>query len=383
VIGILLCNYPFTHFEINNPNGDVTFCCNHHLVLGNINNQSIEEIWNSEKYQEVRQKFLDGKIFDVCYKECPVLNGWKDYEKLDWYKELPKESPVYKNAELNEKEIKEGKIKLLSKPRWIRFATSYRCNLKCYHCFQSENRKQVDILPQKFFDELKEKYLEILQVIFFYGGEPLIEKQNLELLEYLSNKIFDLKVFIVSNGAIEFSDKLKNIFENLKFGVISISIDSINPKLYEELRYPAKWSKVKENIFYIADLLKKQGAEFHLGLTINKKNYFELLDYIKFACELNAIPLFQIAGNTFSSLEYREKYEIYTKKEFELLKKELEKVNEVIENDVKISEYTKRNINWLIKYSNEMLQYNRLLKRIIRFLKRKKKIYFQKIKDLI
>jgi len=139
----------------------------------------------------------------------------------------------------------------------------------------------------------------------------------------------------------------------------------------------------KKNIFYIADLLKKQGAEFHLGLTINKKNYFELLDYIKFACELNAIPLFQIAGNTFSSLEYREKYEIYTKKEFELLKKELEKVNEVIENDVKISEYTKRNINWLIKYSNEMLQYNRLLKIIIRFLKRKKKIYFQKIKDLI
>ncbi len=40
----LLCDYPFTHFEVNNPNGDVTFCCNHNMVLGNVNNNSVEEI---------------------------------------------------------------------------------------------------------------------------------------------------------------------------------------------------------------------------------------------------------------------------------------------------------------------------------------------------
>jgi len=381
---MLLCNYPFTHFEINNPDGAVTFCCNHHLVLGNINHQTIEEIWNGEKYQEVRKKFLEGKIFEICYRECPVLNGWKDYEKLDWYKNLPEIGAAYKNAELNEKEILEGKIKLESKPRWIRFATSYRCNLKCYHCYQEGNRKKFDILPDKFFEELKEKFLDTLQILFFYGGEPLIEKQNIELLEYLANneKQYDLRIFIVSNGVI-LNDKLKKIFEKLHFGVYCVSIDSINPELYEELRYPAKWKNVFENLLYLTDLIKKQNGEFHLAFTINKKNYKEIYDFILFSLKLNSIPLFQMASNVFGSKEFCEKYEIATKHDFELLKEELQNVYDRIQKDNEISEYTKQNIRWLIKYADKKIFENILLNRILRFIKRKAKVYYRMLKEKI
>lgn len=176
----LLCDCPFTHFEVNNPNGDVTVCSNHSMVLGNVNEHSIEEIWNGELYRKIRKKFLDGRMFEICSPKCPVLKGWKDFEKLDWYRELPNESFAYKNAFLNEKEIMEGKIELKSNPRYLRFSTSYACNLKCYHCFQREDRKSGLILPDTFFKDAK-KVLEYTQTVFFYGGEPLIEKRNLDI----------------------------------------------------------------------------------------------------------------------------------------------------------------------------------------------------------
>lgn len=58
-------------------NGDVIMCCNDYtkkLILGNVNNESIKEIWNSKKYQFVR-KSVSKKDFEkvpAC-KNCTKL----------------------------------------------------------------------------------------------------------------------------------------------------------------------------------------------------------------------------------------------------------------------------------------------------------------------
>ncbi len=54
-----VCMYPCSHFEINNPNGDVTMCCNNNTVLGNVNDGSIGEIWNEKGFQAARARMLD------------------------------------------------------------------------------------------------------------------------------------------------------------------------------------------------------------------------------------------------------------------------------------------------------------------------------------
>src|SRR4030042_7019395 len=112
------CNYPWTHFEVNNPNGDVTMCCDNHIVLGNINKQSITEIWNGEGYRKIRNDMLTKGAHAVCSSECAVLMGFKSYQNLDWYKNLEKNSPLFLNAQKNDNELKEGKLTLSSMPRW-------------------------------------------------------------------------------------------------------------------------------------------------------------------------------------------------------------------------------------------------------------------------
>ena len=347
----MLCDYPFTHFEVNNPNGDVTFCCNHNMVLGNVNRSSIEEIWNGKAYKQVRRRFLDGRIFDVCSRKCPVLGGWKDFEKLDWYNELSKESAAYKNAVLNNEEIRVGKVELESKPRWLRFSASYACNLKCYHCFQGMDRKASLELPNSFFEEAKRK-LESAQIIFFYGGEPLIEKRNLDMMDYAGERGFSAKVYIISNGTV-LNDKIKNTLEKLNFGFMDISVDSIKKELYEELRYLAKWPDTAKNLKFFSELMRNKKGNLSLTFTINKKNQSELVNFVKFSMELGAVPFFQFAHNVFKDEFFRKNYEIYSIKEYMSAKRNLLEVKEFLASTN--LDYTRKNVDYLLRSTSFLI----------------------------
>jgi radical SAM protein with 4Fe4S-binding SPASM domain len=71
------CPYPFERMVIL-ASGDVTFCnfdvedC---YFMGNLNEQSIEEIWRGPKYEEWRSIVLDGRFEEVPL--CAKCNDWK------------------------------------------------------------------------------------------------------------------------------------------------------------------------------------------------------------------------------------------------------------------------------------------------------------------
>ena len=49
--GKKVCYNPWTHFEVNNPNGDVTMCCVNPIVLGNVNEQygTFDVLYNAQE----------------------------------------------------------------------------------------------------------------------------------------------------------------------------------------------------------------------------------------------------------------------------------------------------------------------------------------------
>lgn len=65
------CDFPFLQMNIN-PKGDVFICCRDSYwdaIMGNIENNQLEEIWFGEKYTAVRRAFLDNKrVLAVCEK---------------------------------------------------------------------------------------------------------------------------------------------------------------------------------------------------------------------------------------------------------------------------------------------------------------------------
>lgn len=65
-----LCIYPFCQFVIR-PDGKVSLCCNDALgkmTMGNLTAERIVDVWNGDKYKDVRKRLLNGRRYvDLCY----------------------------------------------------------------------------------------------------------------------------------------------------------------------------------------------------------------------------------------------------------------------------------------------------------------------------
>ena len=70
------CTRPFEFFETYD-DGSIGFCCPswyNNYEIGNINDNSIEEVWNGEAAQELRRSILDGSFRYCDEKVCPHLS---------------------------------------------------------------------------------------------------------------------------------------------------------------------------------------------------------------------------------------------------------------------------------------------------------------------
>jgi len=65
------CLYPFLHARVSF-SGKVYFCPFIRVEVGDLTQQSLEEIWNGEKYVEMRRRLLEHGIFPVCRRCCKV-----------------------------------------------------------------------------------------------------------------------------------------------------------------------------------------------------------------------------------------------------------------------------------------------------------------------
>lgn len=64
-----VCPNPWKHFLITE-NGNVIFCCTNTTILGNINTQSIEEIWNGPVALDIRKSFIQRRMKGCMRKAC-------------------------------------------------------------------------------------------------------------------------------------------------------------------------------------------------------------------------------------------------------------------------------------------------------------------------
>jgi radical SAM protein with 4Fe4S-binding SPASM domain len=69
--GRRLCTVPWTSAVVLG-NGDVAACCVPGLVMGNLNEASMQEIWNGKSYQELRATVNSDKPLPTC-AACPMF----------------------------------------------------------------------------------------------------------------------------------------------------------------------------------------------------------------------------------------------------------------------------------------------------------------------
>lgn len=158
---------------------------------------------------------------------------------------------------------------------------TYKCNLRCLHCFNSSgehNFQNQELSNEQLFKIVKDVAELNPTTVCFCGGETLLRKDILiKCAEYLNGySNGDMSINLVTNGYLMTEEIAKDLKgAGIKF--IQVSLDGSNKNSHE-------WIRNKEGAFDKAvnaiKLLKSTGFYVGVACTPTKKNINEIDEII-------------------------------------------------------------------------------------------------------
>lgn len=260
------CVLPWVNLSVD-INGNVQPCCISSDFIKkengenyNLGYDSLEEIYNSKHFEELRNKMLQGTPIEgcsTCYKieKNGAISNRKFYN-ASWFNEYTK----HKFEKLNNIDT----IEYFD----IRFGNL--CNLNCKSCTpknSSQLTKEISNLDTKiknfiglspYFDSnqwyktdifrnnLRNQFQNI-RLLYIAGGEPSINEANILFLQELVDLGFSKNITLkVSTNFTNTNTKFFDLIKSFKKILLFASIDGFE-KIQEYLRYPSSWDQIDKN----------------------------------------------------------------------------------------------------------------------------------------
>ena len=288
-----LCMLPWVHLHTW-PNGTVYPCCvtPMNYKAGNLNDNTLEEVYNSDLMKEIRVKMINEERHDACSRcwlqedqggmsmRHRANKSWTEYEyMIDGTKE-------------------DGTVEEMKLPYWD-FRFSNICNFKCRSCGPQLSTgwytdvKKISVietgkptLPNDIpkgnkFDlwEQIEPHFESVEEIYFAGGEPLIMEEHYRILKKLDAMgKHDVLLRYNTNFSemrykdlhvLEFWPKFKNV-------EIGASIDGMEEQ-GEFIRSGFNWEQFKENRNRMKETCSH--ANFYVSTTTSIQNAYHIVPF--------------------------------------------------------------------------------------------------------
>jgi len=169
-------------------------------------------------------------------------------------------------------------------PFLVSYAITWKCNLKCKHCYTDATDK-----PES--DELSltesKMLLDVLagwgiSLLILDGGEPLCRDDFFEIVKHASDK--GLRVVVGSNGTlIDKSTAVKMLKSGVK--TVAISIDGARPETHDVFRgEEGAFHRAMDGVKACRDV----GLPFQFGTVIRKRSIPEIPDILRLAVESGA-----------------------------------------------------------------------------------------------
>lgn len=168
-------------------------------------------------------------------------------------------------------------------------SATWACNLSCVMCGPDNSStwaKELNLTADQLYsigrkyqknnDFLNNLDLTAIKKIHFNGGEPLINNEQLSLLQKLDDLDVLKNVFISynTNGTIIPSDSITHYWSKARLVKLFFSIDAIGPA-FEYIRWPATWGQTENNILTLKKTLSSN-VMFGINVTVGTYNVFEL-----------------------------------------------------------------------------------------------------------
>jgi len=263
--------------------GTVRVCChNTDFIIGKYPDQSLNEIWNSAKANEMREYMRRYDLLHGC-GVCGFDVNRRSFDELrsNQFDKVPRH-PDY--------------------PTQMEFLVSNQCNLECVMCsgeYSSLIRKNRERLPalitpydREFLRQIEEFIPHLFEARFSGSGEPFSIDMNFEIWEMIIRLNPKCIIYVHTNGTI-LTDRVKDVLKRGKFK-IGLSLDSLQKETYEAIRLNANFDKVMENVLFFNEYSRKMSDTFAFTIAtcVMRQNWHELPHLIEFCNKLNVLAMF-------------------------------------------------------------------------------------------
>jgi radical SAM protein with 4Fe4S-binding SPASM domain len=252
------CDQPWTTFTITADGSMVPCLCgiwNTVGPIGNVINQDLNEILQSQKLKSFKETILD-QSFGNCTNICPHL-------------------PILPNVDTIEKDSEQ-----LFLPTHLLLGIDQNCNLRCESCrseniFSKTRNKNADIILEKIQTTFANQ--QVTLQCDGYGDVFASESYK----NFFANIDKNFNLHIITNGNL--ITKNQNLIEKLSNQILSVdvSIDAATPDTYSNTR-GGVFDKVIDGI----KLLVEQKIKVNLSFVVQEKNYTEVMPAYELAVNL-------------------------------------------------------------------------------------------------
>lgn len=261
--------------------GNVYVCCeNKQYSIGNIQTESLHDIWFGEKRQ-----FIDKKInqdYNLAYG-CSSCS--RKIQQGNHSLALSQTFDIYTR---NSSDF----------PARLDFEIHNTCNLECVMCggiYSSSiqaNRYQQPAIPMKYggdFVQQLEEFLPHVRYINLLGGEPTLIKIYYDIMERVI-AVNPSCIIHLQTNASTLNKKFRDILTRGNFQ-IGISIDSLTESSAERIRKNLHFETFMENVSYYLSLYKKDKIKLTINTCPMPDNWQEIIPIIEF-CNTHQLPIF-------------------------------------------------------------------------------------------
>ncbi|MBK8659460.1 MAG: SPASM domain-containing protein [Bacteroidetes bacterium] len=180
------CSAPFNNLYFGNRGAVMACCANKLHVLGTYPHQSIAEIWQGHRANELRQAMAQN-IFDLGCTGCRLFleNSNRSGAPLTAYDNIHQSDPQW--------------------PARLEFELTNTCNLECIMCtgeYSSSIRERRERKPplhdpydRCFLLQLKD-FIPHLIAVRFVGGEPFLIQKYFDIMDMIAEINPSIEIFI-------------------------------------------------------------------------------------------------------------------------------------------------------------------------------------------
>ena len=289
-----LCLIPWVHLHTW-PNGNVYPCCVTPMeyIVGNLKENSLEEIFNSDMMKKIRKDLLSGVKTESC-ERC-----WSQEERGGHSMRMrANESWKHHEKDIIARTNPDGSVENMKLPYWD-FRFSNICNFKCRSCgpqlssgWYNDTKKIAlletgkaflpeDVPTDRNFElwEQIEPHFDTVEEIYFAGGEPLIMEEHYRILKKLDEMgKYDVLIRYNTNFSemrykdmhvLDFWKKFKNV-------EVGASIDGMD-KEGEYIRSGFKWEQFVKNREEMKE--KCPHVNFYVTCTTSIQNAYHIVPF--------------------------------------------------------------------------------------------------------